>query len=227
MDLHRLILLAAALLLASIGARADEAGVIHSGNRHARAVALSFDACSGIHPRIDEGVVRTLIETRTPATLFLGGRWMQAFEARVRELATHPFLELQSHGYRHPMMSEQPDEAIELDLARAQKTFQKILGRKATLYRPPFGDHDERVVRLAQKAGMRTVLWDLPSGDPDPAFTSEKILKEVLSKVRGGSIIVMHMNGNGHHTAEALGPLIDALKKKGFELVTVGQLVGR
>jgi len=72
---------------------------------------------------------------------------------------------------------------------------------------------------------MQTVLWDLPSGDPDPEFTAEKIRREILSKARNGSIVVMHMNGNGHHTAEALGPTIEALKAKGFEFVTLAKLL--
>jgi peptidoglycan/xylan/chitin deacetylase (PgdA/CDA1 family) len=46
-----------------------------------------------------------------------------------------------------------------------------------------------------------------------------------LERARNGSIIVMHMNGRGWHTAEALPGIIDELRRQGFTLTTVSDLI--
>jgi len=48
----------------------------------------------------------------------------------------------------------------------------------------------------------------------------------VLSQVKPGSIVVMHINHTRFHTAEALPGIIDGLRQRGYTLVTVGQLIG-
>ena len=42
---------------------------------------------------------------------------------------------------------------------------------------------------------------------------------------RSGSIIVMHINRRGWHTAEALPDIISIMHKRGFTFVKVGELL--
>jgi peptidoglycan/xylan/chitin deacetylase (PgdA/CDA1 family) len=42
---------------------------------------------------------------------------------------------------------------------------------------------------------------------------------------RSGSVIVMHINGRGWHTAETLPEIIARLRSRGFTFVTVSQLI--
>ena len=67
--------------------------------------------------------------------------------------------------------------------------------------------------------------YDLPSGDPDTNATKEKLIEYVSTMTKNGSVIVMHMNGRGWHTAEALPEIIDRLRKRGFIFVTVSELM--
>ena len=46
-----------------------------------------------------------------------------------------------------------------------------------------------------------------------------------MSRARPGSIIIAHANGRGYHTAEALPRAIAGLKAKGYEFVTVSELL--
>ena len=68
-------------------------------------------------------------------------------------------------------------------------------------------------------------MFDFPSGDPDKRITKERLIAWVLAKARPGSIVVMHMNRHGWHTAEALPEIIQGLRERGFVLSTVGGLV--
>jgi peptidoglycan/xylan/chitin deacetylase (PgdA/CDA1 family) len=68
-------------------------------------------------------------------------------------------------------------------------------------------------------------MYDLASGDPDTNITAQALIRYVTSAAKKGSIIVMHVNGRGWHTAEALPSIIAGLKRRGFRFVTVGELL--
>jgi len=84
---------------------------------------------------------------------------------------------------------------------------------------------DERLAKLAAEAGLVTVQYDIASGDPDPGLSAKRIARSVVNGAKGGSIVVFHMNRNGARTAEALPEIIAGLREKGFELVTVGEML--
>ena len=73
--------------------------------------------------------------------------------------------------------------------------------------------------------GLTPVQYSLASGDPDETFTKAVLVPWVVGSARPGSIVVMHINGNGHHTAEALPEVVAQLRAKGYELVTVSELM--
>jgi peptidoglycan-N-acetylglucosamine deacetylase len=200
--------------------------VIFHGDRSRKRVALTFDACATkTASGYDEEVMRVLIETRTPATLFLGGKWMLEHPGETRRLAAVDLFELGNHSFLHPHMTRIPDELVRRELEWTQIVMYSLTGRQASLYRPPYGEHDERISRIAAETGLRTVQFDLASGDPDPGISKERLLRSVTTGARNGSIVVMHMNGRGWKTAEALNDIIAELRRKGFNLVTVGEMM--
>src|SRR5512140_988049 len=71
--------------------------LITNGSRIVREVALTFDACPAIG--FDTGIVHVLTETRTPATIFLSGRWMQSHISATQLLASIPYFELGDHSW--------------------------------------------------------------------------------------------------------------------------------
>jgi peptidoglycan/xylan/chitin deacetylase (PgdA/CDA1 family) len=200
--------------------------VVFHGDRSRKRVALTFDACATkIASGYDEAVIRVLIETRTPATLFLGGKWMLEHPDQTRRLAAVDLFELGNHSFLHPHMPRIPDDQVRQELAWTQIVMYALTGRQASLYRPPYGEDDERIERIAAEAGLITVQFDLASGDPDPGLSKERLVRSVTTSARNGAIIVMHMNGRGWKTAEALPDIISELRRKGFSLVTVGEMM--
>ena len=200
--------------------------VVFHGGRSRKQVALTFDACATkIASGYDEEVIRVLIETRTPATLFLGGKWMLEHPDQTRRLAAVDLFELGNHSFLHPHMPRIPDDQVRRELEWTQIVMYSLTGRQAALYRPPYGEHDERISRIAADAGLITVQFDLASGDPDPGLSKERLVRSVTAGARSGSIVVMHMNGRGWKTAEALPDIIGELRSQGFSLVTVGEML--
>jgi peptidoglycan/xylan/chitin deacetylase (PgdA/CDA1 family) len=203
----------------------DPLVVLH-GQRDKKIIALTFDACSTRKiGRYDERIAKILVETKTAATLFLGGKWMEEHAEQTKYLASIPFFELGNHTFRHPHLLHLSDDSVRQELARTQNILYSLTGRQATLFRPPYGEEDDRVVRIAASMGFTTIQFDLASGDPDSTISKERLTEYVSSMTRNGSIIVMHINGRGWHTAEALPEIMSRLRKRGFTFVTVGDLL--
>ena len=189
-------------------------------------MALSFDACpSTARGGYDEKIVKTLLDTGTPATFFLSGRWAQKHPKETGFLARQPDFAIGTHGYRHEQLSLHNDRDIAADLTRGKRVLERMTGRRITLFRPPYAEADRRVARVADSLGLTTILFDLASGDPDTAISAQRLADYVSSRARGGSIVVMHVNGRGWHTAEALPDIIRRLRQRGFKLVTVPALL--
>ncbi len=202
--------------------------VVAHGPRSVRAVALTFDACSTRDvSQYDERITRELLANNAPATIFLGGSWAKEESAHVRELAKHPDLfELENHTYTHPHMPAVKDDArVRQELLRTQAEVLALTGRTPLLWRPPYGEYDARIVNLAAQLGLTTIEYDLASGDPDQHATKEKLVEWVLKKVQPGSIVVMHINHLKFHTSEALPAIIQGLRARGYQLVTVEEML--
>ena len=224
----RHLLLAASFLAAPAVHGGQDSGpiIIEHGPRDSKKIALTFDACPTTHENeFDERVIEILWAEKVPATLFLSGRWVEKNADITKFLAEQPQFEIGNHAFWHPHLLEKDDERVLRELRRTQDIILRVAGMRPKYFRPPFGEVDERVARLAAQAGLVTIQYDIASGDPDPALPVERIARSVAAKAKGGSIVVFHMNRNGPLTAEALPVVIKGLREKGFELVTVGELL--
>ena len=223
MRLFRLVFLLSIVLM-----RPEQAGaqVLFHGSRHEKNIALTFDACpSSTHGGFDACIVQTLIDSGVPATFFLSGKWIKKHRNEVRNLTLVPGFELGNHSYSHPHCTNISDDRIRQELERTESLLKSITGTSTKLFRPPYIETDQRIEYIAQKIGLTTVMCDLASGDPDSSISRERLIHYVVASVRNGSIIVMHINGRGWHTSEALPEIIHALRAKGFIFSKVSQLL--
>ncbi len=189
-------------------------------------IALTFDACSTKRtPQYDKRITDILIQTRTPATFFLGGRWIEKEEASVTDLGFTPLFELGNHSWDHPHLIKLSDDEIKEQLSKTQEALFRATGKVGRYFRPPYGEYDQRVLKIANSLGLITINYDLPSGDPDQRTTKEKLINWVVGRTKPGSIIVMHMNKKGINTAQALPEIISQLRQKGFHFVTISNLI--
>lgn len=200
--------------------------VIFHGTRTTKLIALTFDACSTKDSaRYDSTVINILVEKHVPATLFLGGKWMKERPADTKYLSSLPCMELANHTYSHPHLTRLPDDSIRWQLLETNRILTTLTGKRMSLFRAPFGELDSHVVRIAASCGLRAVQYDLASGDPDKSFTKDRLARYVIHAAQNGSIVVMHMNGHGWHTSEALPVIIESLRARGFSFVTVSNLL--
>ncbi len=200
--------------------------IIH-GDRSLPYVALTFDACQtiGQPTGYDEAIIRILDGTNTPATLFLGGLWMQAHPAQTRALAANPLFELGNHSWSHPDFAEMTSEQMSVEILHTQDIMYNLTGRQPRLFRFPFDTHTHEALATVGQHGLRAVQGNVITGDADPHVSPRDIIDVVTTQTQNGSIIVMHVNERGWHTAEALPIVIQRLRAEGYTFVTVSQLL--
>jgi peptidoglycan/xylan/chitin deacetylase (PgdA/CDA1 family) len=196
------------------------------GDRRGTKVALTFDACSTTRfIGWDQRVMDILERYEVPATFFLGGRLLEQRPEIAQLLAQNPLFDLQNHTFVHPHLPEMTPTRVVEELERTDFALFNAVGRRAVMFRPPFGEYSTDVVKAATRAGYLPVQFDVASGDPDPGFHWNQLLESVSTQVGPGSIVVMHANGNGFHTVDALPLIIDVLRGRGLELTTVGDVL--
>jgi peptidoglycan/xylan/chitin deacetylase (PgdA/CDA1 family) len=202
--------------------------LITSGDWVSPYVALTFDMCQDpLYPAgFDATVVDVLQRYDVPATFFMGGDWMRTHRDETKLLAGNPNFELGNHSWSHPDFTQLSEEQMRLEIDQTEDMLFQLTGRHSRVFRHPYGLYNDQTLQVIAEHGLHTVQWDSVTGDPDPNFDAAAILSEVQRTVQKGSIIIMHGNGRGWHTAEALPQVIEYLKSQDYTLVTVSQLIG-
>jgi peptidoglycan/xylan/chitin deacetylase (PgdA/CDA1 family) len=203
-----------------------KAPVLFHGPREEKKLALTFDACpSSTRGGFDARITDILVDSGVPTTFFFSGRWLEKHKAQARKLALVPFFEFGDHGYTHRHMIGMKDSALRSEFRRTETLLHRVTGGSARLFRPPYAEMDSQLVDAARNAGLTTVMFDLASGDPDSTISPKRLARYVISRARNGSIIVMHVNCRGWHTAEVLPEIIRRLRQRGFTLSRVSDLL--
>lgn len=186
-------------------------------------VALSFDAAWGNEDTAK--ILEILKKHNVHVTFFMTGGWVEAYPDDVKAIlaAGH---DLGNHSENHKNMSQISNEEKEQELMKVHEKVKTLTGYDMFLFRPPYGDYDNNVVKTAQKCGYYTIQWDVDSLDWKD-YGADSILDKVLNHkhLGNGSIILCH-NG-AKYTAEALDALITGLQEKGYELVPISELIYR
>lgn len=168
-----------------------------------------------------DSILETLKNNNVHITFFMVGDWVDKYPEAVKKIneAGH---EIGSHSNTHPhvnkLSAEKNLEEINLSVAKIQK----ITGQKTNIYRAPYGEYSNTVIKTAEENGYYTIQWNLDTLDYK-GLTGEQMWNRLKNKLENGAIILSH-NGT-KHTADSLDMLIKNIKSKGYEIITVSQLI--
>ena len=186
-------------------------------------ISISFDAAWGNEDT--QTILDILAKHNVKATFFMTGGWVESYPEDVKKIyeAGH---DLGNHSENHKHMPQLSDEEKTQELMKVHNKVKELTGFDMFLFRPPYGDYDNQVVRNAKKNNYYPIQWDVDSLDWKD-YGAEDIVKRVTEhKALGnGSIILCH-NG-AKYTKDALDTLITALQEKGYEFVPISQLIYR
>ncbi len=196
--------------------------VYKSNERAGKRIALTFD--DGPHPIITERILDILQRYGVRATFFVVGQNVENYPAAFQRLASSE-CEIGNHTYSHRNVGNMSEKELISELERTESAIRSISQRHTLLLRPPEGSFGDIVRRVSVLKGYDIVLWSIDT--LDWAHTSADIMAEkVLSSVSMGDIILMHdYTSGGAHTCEALEIMIPELLRRGYEFVTVSELI--
>ena len=184
-------------------------------------IALTFDAAWGNEDTAQ--ILDILKKHDVKVTFFMTGGWVETYPDDVKAIlaAGH---DLGNHSENHKNMSQLSDEEKTEELMKVHEKVRTLTGYEMFLFRPPYGDYNNAVVKKAKECGYYTIQWDVDSLDWKD-YGTDSIIKTVCEHkhLGNGSIILCH-NG-AKYTAQALDTLITTLKEKGYTFVPVSELI--
>lgn len=166
-------------------------------------------------------ILKVLEENNIKITFFMVGNWVDKYEEAVNKIyqAGH---EIANHSNTHPHVTNLNYEENIEEIKKCSQKIEKITGEKTTLYRGPYGEYNNTVLKAAKDENHITIQWSIDSLDYT-GLTEQEMINRIKPKLEKGSIILMH-NGT-KNTATSLNGIIKTIKASGFEIVKVSELI--
>ena len=198
-------------------------GIVTSTSKQ---IALTFDA--GWEYSTTLALLNMLDTYGVKATFFLRAYWVRDNQALAKEIQSRGH-SIQNHSLTHPHMNTMTESQIRTEFTESTKIFQSVLGITPTLFRPPFGEYNSTVLKVAGETGYKyTVLWSIDTIDwaitsGGITITKDTIADKVINNVTDRDIVLMHIAYQ--KTVDALPKMIENLKSRGYVFKTVPQMV--
>lgn len=182
-------------------------------------VALTFDCGS------DDAAVSRIVETLqaqgVPATFFLTGRWVERFPSDAKRIAAS--FRVGDHTYSHPHLTQYSDAGVRDEITHGASVVTSVTGRDThPLLRFPYGDRDQRTLRIAASLGYVSIYWAIDTlgwQGKKAGRSVDSVVNRVVGGLRPGAIVLMHVGTAEDGTtldADALPQIIAAVRAHGY-----------
>ncbi|RKQ32543.1 polysaccharide deacetylase family protein [Oceanobacillus halophilus] len=188
-----------------------------------KAIAITFD--DGPNPIYTPQVLEIFANAGGKATFFMIGEKMEKYPEIVR-MAKEKGHQIGNHTYTHADLSKLSVEELKEEIKRTEELIQELTGEMPHVLRPPFLLFNEETVAIAEENGYPMIgALNLDARDWEQPGVNH-ILEESRKHVKEGSILIFHDGyGDRSQTIEAISKLVPELTEKGFQLVTVSELL--
>ena len=179
-------------------------------------IAITFDDGPSAHctGRLLDG----LKERNVKATFFLIGKNAKENPELVKRLFEEGHL-IGNHTYNHVDIAKVSDDEAKKEILDTDEVIYSITGKHVEYMRPPFGIWQRR---LELDLEVMPVMWSIDPLD----WTTEnvdEIVNKVVTEAEENDIILLHDCYDS--SVDAALRIVDILKEKGFEFVTVDELI--
>ena len=195
-------------------------------------IALTLDACSG---RFDEDLILFLVRNRIPATLFVTKKWLDRNAHGLGILkANLDLFDIEDHGANHiPAVVGAgrkvygiPGEPDMLHLRRevmvGARAIEEATGVPPHWYRGAGGEYDQEAAEAIRRMGYRIAGFSV---NADAGATLSRVaVRDRLRHVKGGDVILAHMNRPASETAEGMSDGLLELLRRGLVFVRLDQV---
>ncbi len=211
-----------------------------------KVAALTFDLCERANnvAGYDNRIINLLRARGVKATFFAGGKWMRSHPEKAMQLMADLRFELGSHTWTHgnlalmdaaEIRAQMQPTQVQYALLRqelARRAEQRGLGaqmaqvpRALPFMRLPYGRSSALALEELAQSGYPAIQWDVEGERDEEVHSPASIARTDLALIRPGSIVLMHANAVPEKTFEVLTRVLSGLQRRGYELVTVGELL--
>jgi peptidoglycan/xylan/chitin deacetylase (PgdA/CDA1 family) len=205
---------------------------IEPGPSTGQAVALTLDACSGA---FDEDLIQFLIRNRIPATIFATKKWLVRNPYGLSILKKNlDLFDLEDHGENHVPavigvgrkvygIPGEPDILhLRREVQEGARAIESATGVPPHWYRGATGEYDQQAADEIRRMGYEIAGFSV-NADAGATLKTAQIIDR-LRHVRGGDVIIAHMNKPASDTAEGLAGGLLSLVRRGLVFVRLDQV---
>lgn len=187
-----------------------------------KTVALTFD--DGPHGTLTPRILNILAKYNAKCTFFVLGSNVQRYPGIVSRMVSEGH-EVANHSWNHPNLATSSRASVASQLSRTNDAIVNACGRKPRLMRPPYGACNASLCSwMKSEYGLTTVLWSVDTNDWRKPGVSA-VISRAVNGAKPGSIILVHDIHSS--TADAVEGIVKGLQARGYELVTVSELMNR
>ena len=196
-------------------------GMVFSGGRYIDPskpmVALTFD--DGPDVQVDGVLMDELEKVNGRSTFFVVGQRVEKFPEDIKNTVERGH-EIGNHSYDHDIhLSSKGQDYIRNEFDKTDDAVEKAAGVRPALVRLPGGNISNDVKAVVKKP---LIFWSIDTEDWR-SRDAEKTQNSILSQVKDGDIVLMHALYLS--TAQACKTVIPELHARGYQLVTVSELI--
>ncbi len=195
--------------------------VVREWNTNRKLVALTFD--DGPNPAHTPKFLELLKAENVRATFFLIGPNVKTHPELARQIAEAGF-EVGNHSWTHPQFNRIGLEKVKDEVQKTSAEILAATGVEPAVLRPPYGEANQKVQDLIGDADLQIINWSIDTNDWKKGTNAKTIADNAIKNMRDGSIILMHDRFD--KSLEATEAIIKAGKEKGYQFVTVSELLG-
>jgi peptidoglycan/xylan/chitin deacetylase (PgdA/CDA1 family) len=185
-----------------------------------RTLALTFD--DGPNPEHTPALLRILKEKGVQATFFVVGREVKEHPELLRLVAADGH-QVANHTYSHPaLFCFLSPHRLREEVGRCQQAVAAVCGEEPRYFRSPVGLRHPLLRRCLERTRLEYISWRVRAFDTR-VQTAQAIARRITAHVRPGDVILLHDRPGkaAERMLEALPGILDELKGRGFEFVTL------
>ena len=214
-----------AIFLMQVCLFADDNIFYTHGDRHEKKIALTFD--DGPSNNTDY-ILNILKEKNVKATFFILAvnvidreKALKKIYEQGHEIASHTYNHINFHRIK---AMDKLYEEIFSELKLAEIAIKDVLGFYPVLVRYPHGYTGQTAFKIAKENGYKVINWTFGC-DWHAEIGKEQMYQMYKDNVQNGYILLMHDSQDISKLKYFLPKLIDYAKEKGYEIVTVSELL--
>ena len=200
--------------------------IINRADIGKKVVALTFD--DGPSAAYTQEILDVLEDNGIKATFFLVGKEIQSnpLEAQRIVAAGH---EVGNHSFTHSRMLFKSLDFVKDEIDNTSQLIRKAGYAGEIYFRPPYGKKLFTLPYYLDSKNITSITWDVAPDSVLPLNASPDALAQyAVANTRPGSIILMHVMFKSRRNSMAAVPkIISGLKEKGYQFVTVEQLISQ